>query len=163
MRLYKQKDTPKPHRSTLDSPPGLPSASPGSATPDRFKRAAEAVSRQLSGHKAMVAQFKEMKLPRPPMFSTKPATSTKSDHFHALPPTQSKATKRSGKPQTVPRSSNPKIPTSATSLKQRPVLSNVDTNLPSLTRPPGLGSKKATPSVSKPSAPRTAPKMPQSD
>ena len=32
---------------------------PGSTTPDRFKRAAEAVSKQISGHKAMVAQFKD--------------------------------------------------------------------------------------------------------
>ncbi|KAF8493797.1 kinase-like domain-containing protein [Russula emetica] len=163
MRLYKQKDIPKPPRSTLDCPPGLPSPSPASTTPDRFRRAAEAVSKQISGHKAMVAQFKDMKLPRPPMFSTKPATSTKSDLSHSLPPTQSKSTKRSKKPQTVPgRSSNPKAPTSAASLKQRPVLSNVDTNLPSLTRPPGLGSEKTTPPASKPSAPRTAPKMPQS-
>jgi len=146
MRLYKQKDTPKPHRSTLDSPPGLPSASPGSTTPARFKRAAEAVSKQISGHKAMVAQFKEMRLPRPPMFSTKPATSTKSDLSRSLPPTQSETTKQSGKPQTVPgRFSNPKAPTSAASLKQRPVLSNVDTNLPSLTRPPGLASEKTPP------------------
>ena len=146
MRLYKQKDTPKPPRNTPDCPPGLPSNSPGSTTPDRFKRAAEAVSKQISGHKAMVAQFKEMRLPRPPMFSTKPATSTKSDLSRSLPPTQSKATKRSGKPQTVPgRSSTPKTPTSAVSLKQRPVLSNVDTNLPSLTRPPGLSSEKTTP------------------
>jgi hypothetical protein len=114
----------------------------------------------------MVAQFKGMRLPRPPipMFSTKPSTSTKSDLSHSLPPTQSKATKRSGKPQTVPgRSSNPKAPTSAVSLKQRPVLSNVDKNLPSLTRPPGLGSEKATPPVSNPSAPHAVPKMPQSD
>jgi hypothetical protein len=110
----------------------------------------------------MVAQFKEMRLPRPPMFNTKPTTSTKSDHSHSPPPTQSKATKRSGKHQAVPgRSSNPKAPTSAASLNQRPVLSKVDTNLPSL-RPPGLGSEKTTPPVSKPSAPRTAPKMPQS-
>jgi hypothetical protein len=160
MRLYKQKDIPNSHRGSLDCPPGLPSASSGSTTPDRFKRAAEAVSKQISGHKAMVAQFKGMRLPRPPMFSTKPA---KSDHSHSLPPTQSKATKRSGKPQTVPgRSSNPKAPTSAASLKQRPVLSNVDTNLPSLTRPPGLVSEKTTPPVNKPSAPRTAMKMPQS-
>src|ERR1700679_4176367 len=116
MRLYKQKDIPKPHRSTLDCPPGLPSASPGSSTPDRFKRAAEAVSKQISGHKAMVAQFKGMRLPRSPipMYSTKPSTSTKSDLSHSLPPTQSKATKRSGKPQIVQgRSSNPKAPTSA--------------------------------------------------
>ena len=75
MRLYKQKDIPKPHRNTLDSPPGLPPTSPGSTTPDRFKRAAEAVSKQISGHKAMVSQFKEMRLPRPSMFSTKSATS----------------------------------------------------------------------------------------
>jgi hypothetical protein len=163
MRLYKQKDTPKPHRSTLDCPPGLTSASQGSTTPDRFRRAAEAVSKQISGHKAMVAQFKGMKLPRPPMFSTKPATSSKSDHSRSLSPTQGKAIKRSGKHQTVPgRSSNPKAPTSAASLKQRPVLSNVDTNLPSLTKPPRLSSEKTTSKVNKPSAPRTAPKIPQS-
>jgi hypothetical protein len=163
MRLYKKKDTPKPLRNTLDCPPGPPSASPGLTTPDRFKRAAEAVGKQISGHKAMVSQFKGMRLPRPPMFSTKPATSTKSDHSHSLPPTQSNTTKRSGKPQTVPRrTSNPKAPTSAVSLKQRPALSNVDTNLPPLTRPPGLRSKKAIPPVSRPSAPRTAPKRPQS-
>ena len=163
MRLYKQKDTPKFHRNTLDCPPGLPSASPGSTTPDRFKRAAEAVSKQISGHKAMVAQFKEMRLPRPTMFSTKSTASTKSDHSHSLQPTQSKATKRSGKPQTTPRrSSNPKAPAPVASLKERPVLSNVDVNSPSLTRPPGLSSEKATPPVSNPSAPRTAPKMTQS-
>ena len=163
MRLYKQKDIHKPHRGTLNCPPGLPSASQGSTTPDRFKRAAEAVGKQISGHKAMVAQFKDMRLPRPPMFSTKPATSTKSDHSHSPPPTQSKATKRSGKLQAVQgRSSNPKAPASAASLKQRPVLSNVDTNLPSLTRPPGLGSKKTTPPVNKPLVPRTAPKVTQS-
>ncbi|KAI0275505.1 hypothetical protein BGY98DRAFT_1178310, partial [Russula aff. rugulosa BPL654] len=145
MRLYKKKDIPKPHPSTLDCPPGLQSTLPGSTTPDRFKRAAEAVGKQISGHKAMVAQFKEMRLPRPPMFTTKPATSTNSDRSNSLPPTQSKATKRSGKPQTVPgRSSNPKASTSTASLKQRPVLSNVDTNLPSPTRPPGLGSEKTT-------------------
>ena len=163
MRLYKKKDTPKPLRNSLDSPPGFPSTSPGLTTPDKFKRAAEAVSKQISGHKAMLSQFKEMRLPRPPMFNTKPATSTKSDHSHSLPPTQSNTTKRSGKPQTVPkRSSNPKAPTSTASLKQRPALSYVDTNLPSLTRP-SLGSKKATPPIGKPSA-RTAPKpkMPRS-
>jgi hypothetical protein len=53
IRLYKKKDIPKPHHSTLDCPPGLPSASPGSTTPDRFKRAAEAVSKQISEHKAI--------------------------------------------------------------------------------------------------------------
>jgi hypothetical protein len=163
MRLYKKKDIPKPHPSTLDCPPGLQSTLPGSTTPDRFKRAAEAVGKQISGHKAMVAQFKEMRLPRPPMFTTKPATSTNSDRSNSLPPTQSKDTKRSGKPQTVPgRSSNPKAPTSTASLKQRPVLSNVDTNLPSPTRPPGLGSEKTTSPVNKPSATRAAQKMPQS-
>jgi hypothetical protein len=111
----------------------------------------------------MISQFKDMRLPRPPMFATKPATSTNSDRSHSLPPTQSKTTKRSGKPQSVPaRSSNPKTPTSTVSLKQRPALSNVDTNLPSPTRPPGLGSEKSTPPVNKRSAPRAAPKVPHS-
>jgi hypothetical protein len=162
MRLYKKKDTPKPHRSTLDCPPGLPSTSPGSTTPDRFRRAAEAVSKQISGHKAMVAQFKDMKLPRPQMFSTKPSTSTDSFRSRSIPPTQNKATKRPGKPQSVPASSsNLKAPTSAVSLKHRPVLSNVDTNLPPSTRRTGLGSAKTTP-VNKPSAPRASQKMAKS-
>ena len=161
MRLYKKKDTPKPSPTTLDCPPGLPSASLGPTAPDRFKRAAEAVSRQISGHKAMVAQFKGMRLPRSTTYNTKP-TSTKSAHPHSPPPTQSKANKRSEKPQTVPaRSSNPKAPTSAVSPKRRP-LSNVDTNLRPLTRPPGLGSVKTTSPVNNPSAPRATPKMPQS-
>ena len=161
MRLYKKKDTPKSSRPTPDCPPGLPTPSSGSATPDRFKRAAEAVSRQISGHKAMVAQFKDMRLPRPPIFSAKPATSTKSAQPSSLPPAQTKATKRSGKPQPVPaRSTNPKAPTATVSLKQRPVLSNVDTNLPSSTKPPGLSSKKTLP-VNKPSAPRAAQKITQ--
>jgi hypothetical protein len=159
MRLYKKKDTPKPHRNTLDSPPGLPSNSPVSTTPDRFKRAAEAVSKQISGHKAMVAQFKDMRLPRPPLFSAKSATSTDSDRSHSLSPTQSKAAKRSGKPQSVPaRASHPKASISTASLKQRPVLSNVDTNLLSPTRPPGLAIRP----VNKPSTPRAAQKIPRS-
>jgi hypothetical protein len=152
MRLYKKKDISKSHHSTLDCPPGLPSGSPGSTTPDRLRLSA---SRYPDTRPWLLSS--KMKLPRPPMFSTK------SDHPYSLPPTQSKAVKRSGKPQTVPgRFFNPKAPTSAVSLKQRPVLSNVDTNLPPLTRPSGLGSEKTTSPINKPSAPRTAPKMPRS-
>ena len=113
----------------------------------------------------MVAQFKEMRLPRPPMFSTKPATAAKSDHSHSLSPKGSKptATKRSANPQTVPeRSRNSKALNSAASLRQRPVLSNVDTNLLSPTRLPGLGSEKPTFPVNKPSAPRASAMMSQS-
>ncbi len=113
----------------------------------------------------MVAQFKEMRLPRPPMFSTKPATAAKSDHSHSLSPKGSKptATKRSANPQTVPeRSRNSKALNSAASLRQRPVLSNVDTNLLSPTRPPGLGSERPTSPASKLSAPRASPTMSQS-
>jgi Protein kinase domain len=165
MRLYKQKDIPKSHRSALDCPPGPPSASPDSPTPHRLKRAAEAVSRQISGHKAMVAQFKDMKLPRPPMFSTKPATATPTDrsHSHSLPPKQSKATKGFGKFQTASeRSPTLNTPTSAVSPKRRSVLSNISTNSPSPTRPPGLGLEKATSSVNKPPAAHTSPKSLQS-
>jgi hypothetical protein len=165
MRLYKQKDTPKPPHNSLDCPPGAPSASPGSPTPFRLKRAAEAVSKQISGHRAMVAQFKEMRLPRPQIFSTKPATTTQTDHSRPLPPKQSKTAKGSGKLQTVPeRSPIPKTPTPAISLKQRAASSNLNTNSPSPTRPPRLGFKleKATPPVHKPSAPRAAAKAPRS-
>jgi hypothetical protein len=165
MRLYKQKDIPKSHRGALDCPPGPPSASPDSPTPHRLKRAAEAVSKQISGHKAMVSQFKEMRFPRPLMFSTKPATATPTDHSHShsLPPKQSKATKGFGKPQTVPeRFPTPNSPTSVVSLKQRAVLSNVNTNSPSPTRPPGLGLEKATSPVNKPSAAHASPKTLQS-
>jgi hypothetical protein len=113
----------------------------------------------------MVAQFKEMRLPRPQIFSTKPATTTQADHSRSLPPKQSKTTKGSGKPQTAPeRSPITKTPTPAISLKQRAALSNLNTNSPSPTRPPGLGFKleKATPPVHKPSAPRAAAKAPRS-
>ena len=87
----------------------------------------------------MVAQFKGMRLPRPQMFTTKPATTTQTDHSHShsVPPKQSKATKAFGEPQTVPET--PETPTSVVSLRQRAVLSNVNTNSPSPTRPPGLG------------------------
>ena len=163
MRLYKQKDTPKSLRGSLDSPPGSPSVSPASPTPYKLKRAAEAVSKQISGHKAMVAQFKGMRLPRPPMFSTKPATPTQPDHSHSLQPTQTKSTKGFGKPQTVPdRSPIPKAPISPVTLKQRAILSNLNTNSPSPTRPPGLGLEKATLPVNKPSAPFAALKAPRS-
>jgi hypothetical protein len=110
----------------------------------------------------MVAQFKEMRLPRPPMFSAKPATATQTARPHSLPPKQSEATKGLGKTQNVPeRSPIPKVLTSVVGFKQRAVLSNLNTNLPSPTRPPGLGSEKATSPVNKPSAPRAAPKTPQ--
>ena len=165
MRLYKQKDIPKSHRNALDCPPGPPSASPDSPTPHRLKRAAEAVSRQISGHKAMVAQFKDMKLPRPPMFSTKPATATPADRSHSsfLPPKQSKSTKGFGKPQTAPeRSPTLNTPTSAVSPKRRSVFSNISASSPSPTRPPGLGLEKATSPVNKLPAAHTSPKSLQS-
>ena len=167
MRLYKQKDIPKSHRNALDCPPGPPSALPDSPTPHRLKRAAEAVSRQISGHKAMVAQFKDMKLPRPPMFSTKPAaataTPTDRSHSHSLPPKQSKSTKGFGKPQAASeRSPTLNTPTSAASSKRRSVFSNINANSSSPTRPPGLGLKKATSPVNNPPATHTSPKSLQS-
>ena len=172
MRLYKQKDTPKSHRTSFTSlhcPPGPPSASPGSPTMYQLKRAAEAVSKQISGHKAMVAQFKEMRLPRTQIFSTKPATATatattatmQTNRSRPPPPKQSKITKIFGKPQTQTVPERPlisKTPTPTISLKQRAVLSNVNTNSLS-PRPPGLGSEKTTPLVHKPSAPHAAAKI----
>ncbi|KAH9979827.1 kinase-like domain-containing protein [Russula compacta] len=158
MRLYKQKDIPKQHRTSLDSPPGPPSAPPGSLTQHRLKRAAEAVSRQISGHNAMVSQFKEMKLPRPPMFSTKPATAPET--VSSCPP---QATKGSGKPRTVPeRPPISRAPTSAVSAKHRATLASANANSPSPTKPPGLGLEKATPPVKKASTPRAVQNRPQS-
>ena len=111
----------------------------------------------------MVAQFKEMRLPRPQMFSTKSATATttttQTDRSRPPLPKQSKTTKSFGKSQAVPESSSIlKTPTSAITLKQRADLPNVNTNSPSPTRPPGLGLEKATPPVHKPSVPRAAAK-----
>ena len=115
----------------------------------------------------MVAKFKEMRLP----FSTKPTTATattattQTDRSRPSAPKQSKTTKSFGKPQTVPERSpvlKTPTPTPAISLKQRPFRSSVNMNSPSPTRPPGLGLKKATPPVHKPSAPRAAAKTPHS-
>ncbi|KAI9447080.1 kinase-like domain-containing protein [Russula earlei] len=157
MRLYKQKVIPNPCCSFPDCPPRPPPASPGSPNPYRLQRAAEAVSKQIIGHKAMVAQFKEMKLPRPPMFSTKSATAPRTDPRLQM---QGKATNGSGKSPTVPRI--PKVSTSAVSPKQRRPLSHVNTNLPSPSRPPRLGVEKATHPAKKTSTPRAASSKPQS-
>ncbi|KAI0286259.1 kinase-like domain-containing protein [Russula brevipes] len=159
MRLYKQKDIPKQHPNPPGHPPSSPSSSPGSPTPYKLRRAAEAVSKQISGHKAMVAQFKEMRLPRPPMFSTKPPAVPPKDR--SLVPTQRKATKGPGEPQNVPEGLP--IRTSTVTSNQRTTLSGVSTNSRSPAKPPGLGSEKATPSIrNSSSAPRTAPSRSQS-
>ena len=162
MRLYKSKDLPKPHRKVIDCPLGSPSSSPsspGSPTPNKLKRAAEAVSKQISGHNAMVARFKEMKLPRPPMFTTVSATSPQTaDYSH--PAKQSKATKRSSNSQNVPpvRSPIPKAPASSVSPTQRTVLSALSTNSRqgTPTKPPGLGFGKSTTRTTKTPAPLSA-------
>jgi len=143
MRLYKQKDIHKPRRSPLDLSPGLPSAPSGSQHPDRLKRAAEVVSKQISGHKAMVAQFKEMKLPRPSMFSSKLAVAPQTDRPRLLKQGKDGS---SQKPPTVPVRP-PKAPASAVIPKRRSPLSNVSTNSSPPAKPPGLGSEKANPPV----------------
>ena len=149
MCLYKPKDPAKPHRNAIDCPIGSPSSSsssPGSPTPHKLKRAAEAVSKQISGHNAMVARFKEMRLPRPQIFTTVSATPPETVHSHTAK--QSKATKRSSNSQNVPpvRSPIPKPLASPVSPTQRSVLSAVNTNsrLGSPTNPPGLGFRKST-------------------
>jgi hypothetical protein len=130
MRLYKPKDLPK-QRNLADTPPAPPpSSSPVAPAPYRLKRAAEAVSKQLSGHKAMVAQFKELKLPRPPMFTSKVAASPQTDR-----PVPTKRIKGSGKPQIVP-----KAPTSSLKPKQPTTPSGINSKSRSPTKPPGLGS-----------------------
>ncbi|KAI0245952.1 kinase-like domain-containing protein [Lactifluus subvellereus] len=149
MRLYKQKDIPTQHRNALGSPPATTS-------PHGLKRATEVVSKQISGHKAMLAQFKELKLPRPPTFSTKPAIAPQTDRPETLPPKQSKVAKV-GKPPIVPeRSPISKAPTSAASPRQHVSLSGASMKSQSPTKPPGLGVEKASPPVKKASPPRVA-------
>ena len=156
-RLYKPKNVPKQHPNPLDAPSGPPSSSPGSSTPHGLKRAAEAVSKQISGHKAMVAQFKEMRLPRPTMFSTKSATPPHTDR--SLSTKQSNPTNSEKPPQAIP--SLAKSPTSSVNPKQRAPLSRSNTNSRSPTRPPGLGFEKApTTPVKKAPTPLSAPSAP---
>ena len=149
MRLYKPKDVPKQvHRNVTDSPPDSPSSSPGSPTPHRLRRAAEAVSKQISGHRAMVAHFKETRLPRPPIFSTRSATQPQTEHPY--PAKQSKTTKRSANSQNIPvKPPVSKVPASANARQRNAPLSSINTNLPSPTKPPGLGFEKSTTRVTK--------------
>ena len=156
MRLYKPKDVPKQvHRNVIDSPPDSPSSSSGSPTPHRLRRAAEAVSKQISGHKAMVAHFKETRLPRPPIFSMRSATPPQTDH--SLPTKQSKTTKRSANSQNIPvRPPISKVPASANAKQRSAPLSSINTNLPSPTKPPGLGFEKSITRPTKVPAPLSA-------
>src|ERR1700677_2781825 len=91
MRLYKQKDIPKQQRNSPDGPPRATSASPDGKLPQRLKRAAEAVSRQIAGHKAMLSQFNDSKPPRQPVIDNPP------------PLKRSNAVKGSAKAPVVPR------------------------------------------------------------
>ena len=161
MRLYRPKDPPKPHRNVTDCPLGSPSSSsssPGPPTPHKLKRAAEAVSKQISGHNAMVSRFKEMRLPRPPMFTTASATPPQTDRSH--PAKQSKATKRSSNSQNIPpaRSPIPKAPSSSVRPTQRTVLSALNPNarLGSPAKPPGLGFGRSTARTTKVPTPLSA-------
>jgi hypothetical protein len=156
MRLYKPKDVPKQvHRNVTDSPPDSPSSSSGSPTPHKLRRAAEAVSKQISGHKAMVAHFKETRLPRPPIFSMRSATQTQTDH--SLPTKQSKTAKRSANSQNIPvQPSISKIPASTNAKQRSASLSSINTNLPSPTKPPGLGFEKSPTRATKVTAPLSA-------
>ena len=152
MRLYRPKDVPKQvHRNVTDTIPDSPSSSLGSPTSHRLRRAAEAVSKQISGHKAMVAHFKETRLSRPPIFSARSATQPQTDHSH--PAKQIKTTKRSANSQNIPVSPPKKVPVSANTRQRAAPLSSINTNLPSPAKPPGLGfEKKSTTRVTKVSA-----------
>jgi hypothetical protein len=150
MRLYKPKQLPKQQRDPVDSSPVPPSSPPRAPGPYRLKRAAEAVSKQISGHKAMVALFKESRLPRPPIFVSKAATPPQNDRSVSAKP--SKAAKASGKPQVVP-----KPPTSSVKPTTR---SGIKSNSRSPTKPPGLSSQSAKKSSTLLSAPGKSESVP---
>ena len=136
MRLYKQKDIPKQPRNSPDSSPRATSTSPDGRLPHRLKRAAEAVSKQIAGHKAMISQFNQSKPPRQPV-KDKP-----------LPLKRSNAVKAPAKPLVVPRKAEvSKAPSSVTSSKKQPAPSSPKSRFPPA--PPGLGTKKAIPSHAK--------------
>ncbi|KAH9012368.1 hypothetical protein EDB84DRAFT_961571 [Lactarius hengduanensis] len=153
MRLYKQKDIPKQHRNPSDGPPRATSASPDARFPHRLKRAAEAVSKQIAGHKAMISQFKESKPPLPPVVN------------NPLPLKRSNAVKGSVKPPVVPlKAEIPKVLASVTGLKKHVPTPSTSPKSRSPPAPPGLGAKKSTPPRAKNVVPTTlaAPRKPQS-
>ncbi len=131
MRLYKQKDIPKQHRNPSDGPPRATPASPDARLPHRLKRAAEAVRKQIAGHKAMVSQFKESKLLLPPVVN------------NPLPLKRSNAVKGS---VNVPlKAEVPKVLASVTGSKKHAASSTTSPKSRSPPPPPGLGTKKAAP------------------
>ncbi|KAH8991889.1 kinase-like domain-containing protein [Lactarius hatsudake] len=152
MRLYKQKDIPKQHRNPSDGPPRATSASPDARFPHRLKRAAEAVSKQIAGHKAMISQFKESKPPLPPVVN------------NPLPLKRSNAVKGSVKPPVVPLKAIPKVLASVTGSKKHVAPPSTSPKSRSPPAPPGLGAKKSTPPRAKNVVPTTlaAPRKPQS-
>ena len=139
MRLYKQqKDIPRQQRNSPDSLPRATSASPDGKLPQRLKRAAEAVSRQIAGHKAMISQFNDSKPPRPPVIDNPP------------PLKRSNAVKGSAKPPVVPRKADvPKVLASVTGSKKYVAPSSTSSKPRSPLAPPGLGTKKTTPQCAK--------------
>ena len=138
MRLYKQKDISKQHRNSPDGPPRATSASPDGKLPQRLKRAAEAVSRQIAGHKAMISQFNDSKPSRQPVIDNPP------------PLKRSNAVKGSVKPPVVPRKADvPKALASLTGSKKQFAPSSTSPKSRSPPAPPGLGTKKATPQRAK--------------
>jgi hypothetical protein len=151
MRLYKQKDIPKQLRNSPDGPPRASSASPDGTFPQRLKRAAEAVSKQIAGHKAMISQFNDSKLPRQPVIDNPPSLK------------RSNAVKGSVKPPVTPRKADvPKALASVTGSKKHVAPSSTSPKSRFPPAPPGLGTKKATPQRVK-NAPTTlaAPIKPQ--
>jgi hypothetical protein len=142
MRLYKPKEIPKHHLNRIISPPAPPSSAPDSPTSHRLKRAAEAVSKQISGHKAMVAQFKQIRLPRPPMFTTKSATLPQTER--SISTKHSKATKGSGiLPNVSAKPPMPNAPISSAKPGRRAAApSGSNTKSRSPPKPPGLHSVK---------------------
>ncbi|KAI9439420.1 kinase-like domain-containing protein [Lactarius psammicola] len=144
MRLYKQKDIPKQPRNPSDGPPRATSASPDARFPHRLKRAAEAVSKQIAGHKAMVSQFKESKPPLQPVVNNPP------------PLKRSNAVKGSAKLPVVPlKAEVPKVIASVTGSKKHVAPSGTSPKSRSPPAPPGLSTKKAAPPRAKNVVPTT--------
>ena len=134
MRLYKQKDITKQPRNSPDTPSRATSASPDARFPQRLKRAAEAVSKQIAGHKAMISQFNESKSPRKPVVD------------NPLPLKRSNAIKAPVKPPVIPQKVKvAKAPASVTSPKKHPAPSGTSPKSRFPPAPPGLGTKKAAP------------------
>ncbi|KAI0300059.1 kinase-like domain-containing protein [Multifurca ochricompacta] len=157
MRLYKQKNILKQHLNTPDCLPSLSPTPPATPSPYQLKRAADAVSKQIS----MLAQFKELKMPRTPVFSTKLVNPQPTSR--PLPPNLSKAVKASGQLPIAPtRAHVPRVQNSVLGPKQHVLPARTSTKPQTPARAPGLSSEKAIPAVKKAPTPNATANRPQS-